>query len=85
MATHTPFISKFGKELIEEGRKEGQREGRKETLQQTLLKLLDLRRITVNESQRAVVLACTDESLLDSWIERAVTATSAQGVFETSD
>jgi len=40
-------------------------------------RVLDARRFAVSDAQRARVLACTDAALLDRWLERAVTAASA--------
>jgi hypothetical protein len=45
-----------------------------------LLKVLDVRGIAVTDAVREKVLACTDLDRLDIWLDRAVTATTAEEV-----
>ncbi len=48
-----------------------------------LLTVLNARGIAVDEARRAAVLACDDVAVLDRWITRAATATTAAEVFAT--
>jgi hypothetical protein len=49
-----------------------------------LLRVLELRGLSVSAKQRERVLACTDPATLDEWLARAVTAESTEGVFVDS-
>ncbi|WP_157436476.1 hypothetical protein [Actinospica robiniae] len=46
-----------------------------------LLKSLDLRGIVISDEQRERIATCTDEQLIEEWFARAVTATTAEDVF----
>jgi hypothetical protein len=46
-----------------------------------VLILLDARGVVVSEEQRWRILDCTDRKVLDRWIEKAVTLTSADELF----
>lgn len=48
---------------------------------QMLLRLLDKRGLSLTESQRERVLACTDEGQLQEWFDRALTAGDAREIF----
>jgi hypothetical protein len=100
MATQTPFISKLGLELIEEGRVKGVEEGRVRGveegrvrgveegrcagLREALHRILSARHIELTQTQMGIVGTCTDAALLDEWIVRAVAATDADGVFRSA-
>lgn len=49
------------------------------------LRILDLRGITVPDTVRARVEACTDFDQLSVWSERAVHATTADDLFDTAE
>ena len=57
------------------------RGGPDRTPAQLILGFLDARRISVPEEARARIHACTDQSLLDRWTVRAVTAQSVDELF----
>ena len=65
----------------EEGREEGRRRGRAEGEARAVLTVLEARGIAVSDSDRAFISACTDVGLLDEWVRRAATATSAADLF----
>jgi hypothetical protein len=46
-----------------------------------LLRLLDRRGVAVSEAAREKITACTDTGLIEDWIDRAVTATTADELF----
>ena len=66
-----------------EGRAEGRNEGRAEGEARTLLKLLRLRGFAVDDATAERVLATTDVSVLDRWVERSLSARSLQEVLES--
>jgi hypothetical protein len=74
-----PYASELRRELTESGRMEGRAEGRADAL----LSLLTLRGITVTDTQRERVLACSDEEEFLRWLGRATSANSADEVFGT--
>ena len=59
------YQSDFARKYVAEGKAEA------------ILRVLDARRFAVSDAQRARVLACSDAALLDRWLDRAVTAASA--------
>jgi predicted transposase YdaD len=63
-----------------EGRAEGEAKGKAEGRAQAILAVLEARGIEVPELVRHRVLGCTDVSILDVWIARAVTANAASDV-----
>ncbi|MFJ8020350.1 hypothetical protein [Streptomyces sp. NPDC096311] len=63
--------------IIEETRTKGRAEGRAEDI----LRILDLRAIDIPEAARERVNACTDLELLSTWLDRALTATTAEELF----
>nr|WP_225312158.1 hypothetical protein [Microbispora cellulosiformans] len=46
-----------------------------------MLTILEVRGISVSDSDRAFIKACTDLGLLDEWVRRAATATSVADLF----
>lgn len=65
-----------------EGLAEGLAEGRVEAEANAVLKVLAVRGIEVPEDARARISACTDTRQLDTWLDRAVAATSITDLFE---
>jgi hypothetical protein len=45
-----------------------------------VLTVLDARGVPVSPAVRGQILACTDLARLESWLRRAVTASTAEGV-----
>ena len=75
------YQSDFAKKYVAEGKAEGEAKGKAEGeakgKAEAILRVLGARRLPVADAQRARVLACTDLALLDRWLDRAVTAASA--------
>jgi hypothetical protein len=72
-----PFVDGW----IDRGRAEGRTEGRAEGGARLLLRVLAARGFEVPADIRDRVTACTDTSQLDSWADRAATASSLGDVF----
>ncbi len=60
----------------------GQARGRLEALGRAVLKVLQARHLPVTEAQRLTISACNDSDALELWLERAVTAPSADQLFQ---
>ncbi|THV40682.1 hypothetical protein FAB82_15615 [Glycomyces buryatensis] len=78
------FTAKFQEELKAEGLAEGREEGREEGRAETLISLLALRGVALTSDQRQQVLECRDEQIFLEWLQRAMTATNAADVFEST-
>jgi predicted transposase YdaD len=65
-----------------EGRAEGRTEGRAEGEARSLLTVLDARGLVVSAEQKERITTCTDLELLGRWLRKAVTARSAEELFE---
>jgi hypothetical protein len=72
------FKTEFARKYLAEGRQEGRAQGKAEAL----LRVLSARGVEVPASVRQQVLTCTDPSVLDRWIERAVVAATAAEVVD---
>ncbi|MFC5173937.1 hypothetical protein [Streptomyces mutomycini] len=70
-------LSFYTSPLSEEIRDEGRAAGRAEDI----LRLLELRGVTVPVEAREKIAGCDDLHLLDRWFSRAVTTTTAEDVF----
>lgn len=89
-STTWPVYSPFAREHYgrgkddgrEEGRVEGRVEGRAEGEADAVLRVLAVRGIETPEDARARIRACADQRQLDTWLERAVTATSITDLFD---
>lgn len=78
VAVDTSFYKSFmSEEIRDEGRAEGQAKGQAEGL----LLVLEARGIAVTDEIRKKVADCDDPRLLQRWLQRAATATSAEEVF----
>jgi predicted transposase YdaD len=83
---HTSEYEKtFVEELRDQGKAEGHVEGKAEGLVEgearSVLRILDARRLAPSEEQRQRVISCTDAAQLDLWLDRAITADTADEVF----
>jgi hypothetical protein len=67
------YKSDFFNGLYAEGRMEGKAE--------VILRVLPARGLTVSDAQKARISDCTDEELLDLWIDRAATCESVDELF----
>ncbi|WP_237285492.1 hypothetical protein [Streptomyces niveus] len=77
IALYTSFIAE---EIREEGREQGRAEGRA----RDILLVLETRGIAVSDDVRERIGSCRDSVLMKSWFDRAVTADSAEKIFETT-
>jgi hypothetical protein len=75
------FQSEFARKYTALGRAEGKLEGKLEGETAALLRVLARRGLGVNDEQRDRILACTDLAMLETWLDRAIVATSAEDVF----
>ncbi|MGP4022775.1 hypothetical protein [Actinomadura sp. 3N407] len=73
--------SDFAKSHRAEGRVEGREEGRVEGEVKALLLLLEARGIPVTDDVRDRVEGCTDLGQIERWIQRVVTADTADDLF----
>lgn len=78
-------ISLARQEGHKEGHKEGRAEGHKEGLltgkRDAFSRLLERRRLTITEEDRARTEACTDIATPDRWFDQALVARTAAEVF----
>jgi hypothetical protein len=77
------FKTKILKDAFTEGKAKGEAEGEARGLALALLKVLQGRKIEVDEPLRKEVLACGDEARLVAWLGKAATAKSLSDVFES--
>ena len=73
--------SEFARKHHGEGVREGIREGNCKGRQQSLLRIFTARGFAVDALTRERIESCTDQALLDEWVERAVTAENLDDVF----
>ena len=78
---HHEFQSAFARKYTAIGKTEGKTEGKAEGKAEALLRVLDRRGLFASAAQRRRVLGCSDLQQLDVWLDRAITATSADEVF----
>ncbi|ONH24928.1 hypothetical protein BL253_28985 [Pseudofrankia asymbiotica] len=76
------YYSDFYRQLDARARAEGEAAGRAEGEVRSVLTVLDARRVTVPDAARERILACTDLDQLDTWLRRAVTATTIDDVLQ---
>ncbi|MEU8698392.1 hypothetical protein AB0C61_12080, partial [Streptomyces sp. NPDC048680] len=82
VAVDTSFYKSFmSEEIRDEGRAEGRAEGQAKGQAEGLLLILEARGITLTDETREQITTCTDPHLLNQWIRRAATATTAAEVF----
>jgi hypothetical protein len=78
----TTVGSRYHSELFRELDARGQAKGRAEGEASAVLTVLDARGVDVPEAIRDRILACADLDQLDTWLRRAVTATTADEVID---
>jgi hypothetical protein len=76
-STDWPVYSPFAREHYGRGRDDGRMDGEASAI----LRVLAVRGIDVPEDACARIRACTDRQQLDTWLDRAVTATSLNDLF----
>ena len=82
---HREFQSEFARKYVALGRAEGEAQGVAQGLAQgrsaDILRLLERRDVRLTKAQRERIATCTDLALLETWFDRAITATKAAEVF----
>jgi hypothetical protein len=85
-STEWPVYSPFAREHYGRGEADGlakgRTKGRAEGEAEAVVKVLAVRGIEVPEDALARIRACTDKQQLDTWLERAVAATSITDLFD---
>ncbi|MGV9280373.1 hypothetical protein [Streptomyces sp. NPDC003730] len=79
MAVDLSFYESY---ISEEIRDEGREQGRAQQGAQDVLLVLEQRGLDIPDSVRARITECGDPEVLRLWLVRAVTAPSAEAVFE---
>ena len=72
------YQSSFAKKYVAEGEARGEARGKA----RAVIAVLDARGIAVSDEARARIKACSDPSQLDGWVRLAVTAGSAEELFD---
>ncbi|WP_017537475.1 hypothetical protein [Nocardiopsis halophila] len=75
---HSAYTDRFVRQGLEQGLEQGIAKGKAESL----LRVLAALGLAVSEAERERISACTDPDQLDSWLDRAVTATSVAELLE---
>jgi hypothetical protein len=73
--------SEYAKTLLDDMRDSGKAEGLVEGEAKSVLKILGARRLAPSEEQRHRIMSCTDAEQLDLWLNRAITASTADEIF----
>jgi predicted transposase YdaD len=76
------YVSELRSKGREEGREEGRQEGRAQGRVRSILQVLDRRGVAVDGDSRERIESCTDADKLSTWLDRALTATKATGLFD---
>jgi hypothetical protein len=87
MATETfSFVSemraKGRAEGHAEGHAEGRAEGHAEGLAEAVLRVLERRKVTVDDVSQQRIESCTDLKALETWLDRSLTVITAEELFE---
>jgi hypothetical protein len=82
MMTTSEYEKTFVERIHDQGIAEGEAKGKAEGKAEDVLKLLDARRLAPSNDQRQQVTSCTDAAQLNRWFDRAITAGTADEVFD---
>jgi hypothetical protein len=80
MMTTSEYEKTFIERIHDQGIAEGEARGIAEGKAEAILRLLDVRGVTLTQQQRDQVTACTDAAQLDLWLDRVITASTAAEV-----
>ncbi|MFE4608518.1 hypothetical protein ACFRK5_09165 [Streptomyces niveus] len=78
------YKSPISEELRDEGRDEGLAKGRAQQGARSVLRVLEVRGIPVSDETLKRITGCDDVDLLERWMDRAITASSVEEIFETT-
>lgn len=86
MAIETfPYSSQLRSKGREEGREEGRAEGREEGRAQgeaaAILRILERRKVKVDDDSRERIESCTDLELLGTWLDRSLDVETVSELF----
>jgi hypothetical protein len=82
MATQTyGYITSYISEQQAIGIEQGREKGREEGLATAILRVLERRGIAVTDADHDRITACTDTSMLGTWLDRSLTASKASDLF----
>ena len=76
------FRDQGREEWLAKGEAKGLAKGEAKGLAKALLRLLDVRGVSVDDSSRQRIQSCLDVALLERWLDRAVTATRVSEVLD---
>jgi hypothetical protein len=76
------FRSETSQRLRREGREEGREEGRARGLAEAVLLVLEKRGIALSEDERERIAGSADQHLLETWLDRSLTAADAGDLFD---
>ena len=79
------LMRSYGEQLVERGHRRGLKQGLAQGLAQGVLRILAVRGLPVDEQARQRILTCTDMATLDTWLERALMATTLSEVWGDTD
>jgi hypothetical protein len=82
MMTTSEYEKTFVERIHDQGIAEGEAKGMAEGKAEDVLKLLDARHLAPSKDQRQQVTSCTDAAQLNRWFDRAITADTANDVFD---
>ncbi|MGW0220116.1 hypothetical protein [Streptomyces tendae] len=77
------YKSYISEEIRDEGREQGREQGRAQQGAQDVLLVLEQRGLDIPDGVRTRITECGDPEVLRHWLARAVTAASAEAVFES--
>jgi hypothetical protein len=77
-----PFLSESQRRAFAAAKAEGKVEGKVEGKAEAVLRILARREISITEDQRQRILDGNDLAMLDRWLDRALTVTTADELFE---
>jgi hypothetical protein len=81
MMTTSKYEKTFIERIHDEGIAEGEAKGEAKGKAEAVLRLLDARGVALSPEQRQLVASSTDPARLDTWFDRAITASTAAEVF----
>jgi hypothetical protein len=75
------IASQYLSHWVDQGRQEGRQEGRAEGEGAAILAVLETRGLEISSDTRDRITRCDDLNMLETWIRRAVTVSSADELF----
>ncbi|MQY06033.1 hypothetical protein ACRB68_41130 [Actinomadura sp. RB68] len=82
MLKNYEYQSEFAREYFGKGVAEGRAKEKTETTAKNVLHILRTRSVCVSDEARRRILGCQDLGQLQTWLERAITASSTRELFQ---